>query len=205
MNMLMAIVALIIYTPDTIPVDVGTYRVNVDYDDGKVDLDTSIKVNVIDETTVISQSILLDANDFYITDINDVDEELIIRLSNLKIWNQNTLEEYAPSNVVYSKVNENKYLVSLHYNDNVFVNVNMFLVGRDEYREVVLPSNYSEYYLGEDEYSRNFYFKYQYIVIAFLLIIYILIYFVFRQSNIFMSGFAKNISAYMDFKKLSGE
>lgn len=60
MNMLMAIVALIIYTPDTIPTEVGTYNVNVDYEDSKINLDTSIRVNVIDETTVIHQSIMLD-------------------------------------------------------------------------------------------------------------------------------------------------
>ncbi|MFV0498833.1 MAG: hypothetical protein ACK5NF_02215 [Bacilli bacterium] len=206
---LLPIVFLILYTPATIPKDSGTYNVDISYEDKNgITLDTVMKTTVTSENTKRYENILLDANDFYITDKDNITDELILDKSNVKIWNENTFEEYAVSKIDYKEMTKNEYSVTMYYNDVTSITINMYVVGENEYNEIVFPVSYEKYGKVYKDNSNNAISKFsniKFISLGVPIIIYFLTFiFAVSQSKL-SSSVNKNLQSYLNYKNLTNK
>ncbi len=159
---------MVIFTPETVPEDVGTYPVEVEYSEDGNEVSEVINLTIISENTVVEQELAINANDFVISDETFLSDELIIKLSNAKAWNMSTLDEYEIESVGLAKVDDYHYQATLYSFQEISITINITV--EEEFYETLILSDSGVTKNKLDLFSNI----YQLSLIVFLLIILVL-------------------------------
>ncbi len=123
----------VVYTPETVPTDAGTYSVHISQTDTTSKIDTDFNLTVTEENTVIVENLAIDAKDFAVEEDIELSSDLIITMSKAKAWNIDTLESYDITEVFLDKVSEKQYQATLYSFDDINTTITINIV--DDYYE----------------------------------------------------------------------
>lgn len=122
----------IIFTPETLPDDVGTYLVEYSHTDGKQEIKTVSYATVVSKNTIICEQIALDAQDFSVSSDDNITVDTVLLLSKVKAWNVTTLEEYKIDKVEIAKVNDRLFKATIYSFNDISVTININVKSEEE-------------------------------------------------------------------------
>lgn len=121
---------MIVFTPETLPEETGTYTVEYSTVENRKELKTIGVVTIVDKNTIINESIAIDAQDFSVSNEENINEETVLLFSEAKAWNITTQESYEIESVEIAKVDESTYNATLYSFDNISTTIKITV--RDE-------------------------------------------------------------------------
>lgn len=137
---LLVLLNIVVFTPETVPTEPGTYPVEIEYRDENVVATEVIQLTVISTDTVTEERIAIDAKDFTVGEDADITKDLVVSLSNAKAWNMDTGEEYVIDRMDLFRVDDELYRVTLYSFDDISADINVY-VEKDYYNTVVLTDD----------------------------------------------------------------
>ncbi len=196
MYVLMSLLLLVIYVPENVPEEVGSYRIEYSHEEDGITISDEFNLTVTSKNTIKYEDYAIDASDFYVTDEDNINEELIINNSDVKIWNMKTLEEYGVSNVNFYKVKDKLYEAVITSENNLEVKINIFIIEDEEYMKKLGLYPYEDKGSYSDPKYTN-YSIFKPITVSVLLIIYVLIFLIFYSIFNIKKSIEQNVEAYM--------
>lgn len=150
---LMMVLNLLTFTTETVPNTPGTYPVIIEYADSEINVSEEIQFTIITEETIIVEEVAIDAHSFTIGSEKNLNEDLIIILSNAKAWNVENGEEYPIDHVEISKIDTNLYEATLYTVGEISKTIEIIVdaelytqVVADEQRKTIFDKSFEEYY-----------------------------------------------------------
>lgn len=141
--LLMSVITLTtpIYTPDTIPDEVGSYHVEYQIiDDYGNEVDVIKLVTIVDEYSNTKDGEMITARDFYFTS----EEDNIIERSHVQAW---TIETNDKVEVEIEDITETNLGVSVTFTTSkgLTINVDGYITDRNELYEEIIDNNPTHY------------------------------------------------------------
>lgn len=165
----------IIFTPETVPVEPGTYFVEVYYDGPEGEVSTITRTTIGSKNFASEVDIAIDANDIYTTKDQELDADFLLTQSNAKAWNLQNDERYAIDKINAVQIDEKTFEVEFSTVKDVSTTINVYIVDNSAiYNPFLVEANeeYVEHYVYE-----NYITFFILIVITIILIIALLLLF----------------------------
>lgn len=160
----------VVYTPETIPTDAGTYKVHIFQSDTTSTVYGDFNLTVTEENTIVFEEIAIDAKDFSIEKDVEISTDLIIKMSKARAWNIKTLEQYQITDIKLHQINEKKYEATLYSFDDINTTITISVVD-DYYKSLNLDE--AEYKIDTTISEGNF--RYVLVIVAIIIsLLYIL-------------------------------
>lgn len=115
------------FTSETVPTEVGTYPVKVEYTDGIKTKSKIIQFTVISVDTVVEEYLAINAHDFTIGENAELTEEIILQMSEVKAWNLNTAEQYEIERLEVMRIDDTLYQVTFYSFQELTKTINIYV------------------------------------------------------------------------------
>lgn len=115
----------VVFTPETVPSEAGTYLVEFSYDDSRGEIKTVVPTTILDENTVVAGNVVIDAKNISVDSENFIDEKTVVSLSEAKSWNLSTMESYDIEKVDITKVDETMYTATVYSEADINTTINI--------------------------------------------------------------------------------